>query len=450
MFRSACAGSVVAIAIAIVGCASRHASSELDDELAGSGGSSGATSIASGGAPAPQSASGAASTVIGPPGFSETPGSGPFQGSGTGGAPVAGSGGSAPAGAGGQPNEGGAPSGGSAGAAPPKRKLRDTAPGDVVIFDPDEVYAVGYVSDVDQYVGPYGIAPLADTTDAITALSLFGDEHIRRSDGHLLHSYLGSDSNGLGVTTPLYEFRRDEVDLANFTKGESSFDDVVSACAAAPRGTSGQPNQAGDYLLSFDDAVFHWCMQDMWPATSRMVWYSAAEPSFTFASEGLVTVGHDNRTLVWAQNDTYSVVDMRTGTGFASHTVQELFIGVPSGAYALATRAHSDGFWLAGGSADYESVEAMQWVRLDLSGTIVGAGYYAPLPAGVTLDTGNWTRSHPVIDGRGAFYQFAWLGSEPVIVRRPMSGDSDVFYRESVYDISHPHQVMPYYLVTAH
>jgi len=370
--------------------------------------------------------------------------------SGAGGAPAAGSGGSAPAGAGGQPNEGGTSSGGSVGSTPPKRKLRDTAPGDVVIFDPDEVYAVGYVSDVDQYVGPYGIAPLADTSDAVTALPLFGKEHIRRTDGHLLYSFNGADSNGLGIKLPLYEFRRDEVDLANHTNGESFLDDVVSACALAPRGTSGQPNQPGDYLVSFDDAVFHWCMQDMWPSTSRMVWYSATQPSMTFASEGVVTIGRDNRTLVWAQNDTYSVMDFATGTAFASHSVQELFAGVPSGAYALATRATADGFWLAGGSPDYQAVEAMQWVRLDLSGALVGSGYYAPLPAGVTLDPGNWTSSHPVIDGRGALYQFAWIGSETVIVRRPMSGESDVYYRSSVYDVSHPHQVMPSYLVTAH
>ena len=55
-----------------------------------------------------------------------------------------------------------------------------------------------------------------------------------------------------------------------------------------------------------------------------------------------------------------------------------------------------------------------------------------------------------MLDGRGALYQFAWEGSDAVIVRRPMSGVSDVFYRTSSYDISHPHQVMPQYLVTAH
>jgi hypothetical protein len=130
--------------------------------------------------------------------------------------------------------------------------------------------------------------------------------------------------------------------------------------------------------------------------------------------------------------------------------VQELFVGVPSTGYALATRAEADGFWLAGGQPDYQSIEAMQWVRLDLSGAIAGSGYYAPLPAGVIIDTNNWSISHPVIDGRGALYQFAWLGSDAVIVRRPMSGESDVYYRSSVYDISHPHQVMPYYLVTGY
>lgn len=449
MFRSASVGSVVAVAIAI-GCAPRVSSSDGDYELAEGGGASGASPIATGGAPTMPNAGGATGSVAGAPGFRETPGSGTFQGAHTGGAPAAGSGGSAPAGAGGQPNEGGASNGGSSGSMPPGRKLRDTAPGDVVIFDPDEVYAVGYVSDVDQYVGPYGIAPLADTSDAVTALSLFGDEHIRRTDGHLLYSYLGSDANGLGVTMPLYEFRRDEVDLANFTKGESYFDDVVSACALAPRGVSGQPNQPGGYLVAFDGSLFHWCYQDMWPATSRMVWFSVAQPPITYASEGVTTVGPDNRTLVWAQDDTYSVVDLATGVGFATHSVQELFVGVPSGAYALATRAHQEGFWLAGGSPDYQSVEAMQWVRMDLSGAIVGSGYYAPLPPGVTIETNNWSTSHPVLDGRGALYQFAWLGSEAVIVRRPMSGDSDVYYRASVYDISHAHQVMPQYLVTAY
>jgi hypothetical protein len=248
----------------------------------------------------------------------------------------------------------------------------------------------------------------------------------------------------------LYEFRRDEVNLDNHTNGEAFLDDVVSACALAPRGTSGQPNQPGQYLLAIDGATYHSCYEDNFPGAPHTAWYSAARAPMPFLPDHVVTVGPNNRTLVWAENGTYSVIDLATGTGFASHTVQELFTGVPLGAYALAVRAHDEGFWLAGGSPDYQAIEAMRWVQLDLSGTIVGSGYYAPLPASVTLEPNNWTSSHPVLDGRGALYQFAWIGSDAVIVRRPMSGESDVYYRSSVYDISHPHQVMPEYLVTAY
>jgi hypothetical protein len=55
---------------------------------------------------------------------------------------------------------------------------------------------------------------------------------------------------------------------------------------------------------------------------------------------------------------------------------------------------------------------------------------------------------HPVIDGSGALYQFAMLGGENVIVRRPMTGQSTIVYRASDWPVTRPHTVLPEYLVT--
>jgi hypothetical protein len=91
----------------------------------------------------------------------------------------------------------------------------------------------------------------------------------------------------------------------------------------------------------------------------------------------------------------------------------------------------------------------MQYVDVDLTGHVVAKGYYAPLPAEVSVNEGQmWTWKHPVIDGTGALYQFAVAGSENVIVRRPMTGESTIVYRANDWPVTRPHTVLPEYLVT--
>ena len=90
----------------------------------------------------------------------------------------------------------------------------------------------------------------------------------------------------------------------------------------------------------------------------------------------------------------------------------------------------------------------MHYLDLDLSGKVVKTGAYASLPSGVTVASSNWDSQYPAIDGSGALYQFADLGADSVIVRRPMTGVSTIVYRQSQWSPNHPHQVSPTYLVS--
>jgi hypothetical protein len=369
----------------------------------------------------------------GSPGFPEVPGMLPFQ-------PGSSTGGTSGSGTGGTPDPGIPPVAG--------RKLRDTVPGDAVVFDPDEVYADGYVSDVDGYVGPLGIAPLADTRDTVIALPLFNEAQIRRTDGHLLYSFNAPDANGEGFTTPLYEFRRDEADLEHLTKGEAVLAEVTAGCASVPSKTTGLATGAGNYAAAFDGPLYYSCYVHETAESNEASWYSASGSPQPRAPGAVVSIGAEGRALAWSEDGSYTVFDFVTGATFQSHSTRELLGDDPSSTYALATRAHASGFWLAGGPPGDEPSAEVRWVSLDAAGAIVATGLYPPLPAGITLQSNNWGRASPVLDGKGAFYQYAFDGTDGVIVRRPMVGESTVAYRSSSYDPSNAHQVAPQALVT--
>lgn len=325
--------------------------------------------------------------------------------------------------------------------------LRDTPPGAVVQFDPDEVYAVGYVSDVNQYAGPYGVAPVENTEDSVLALPLFGETYLRATDGHLLYTTQGSNSDG---ATTLYEFRRDEADLTNLTAGEMVVADSTVDCAAVAQGPGGPNQPGGDYVVGFDGVIYHSCFVNLGVNLATPDdWYS---PSNALLASSLypVSVGVGGRAFAVTSGGTITVYDLASANVFARHTVQSLFNQDAAVVMTVAVRAHSGGFWVAQGPPNTAPSEAVSYVDLDLSGNVVQAGVYAPFPSGITVSYDSWTGSWPAIDGHGALYQFALNGEDGVIVKRPMSGESTVVYAQSSWDVSHPHQVAPQFLVTAH
>lgn len=316
------------------------------------------------------------------------------------------------------------------------------------VFDPDEVYMVGYVPDLNENGENYGIAPVLAPDHALASIPLGASIRIRPTDGHLLYSYLGSDTQGNGATTALYEFIPEVTQLLNFTKGEAIVVDGPSLCANASPSKFGGPIVPGGYAIGLDGIAYYACIRD--PATSAgaLSWFlDGLELPFqqspsAFGSGGRILGADDNGFLV--------VLDARSGTIFGSHTVSELFTGL-SMAAGVAARAHSGGFWLAGTSGTWDASPdfAIDYVDLDTNGAVVAHGHYAPMPQGVTLPENNWTGAYPVIDGHGSLYQPAMVGDDAVIVRRPMSGQSDIVYRASQWDGSHPHTVTnPLYLVS--
>jgi len=325
--------------------------------------------------------------------------------------------------------------------------LRNTPPGVVVQFDPDEVYAVGYVSDVNQYAGPYGIAPIENTEDSVLALPLFGETYLRPTDGHLLYTTQGSNADG---ATTLYEFRRDEADLTNLTAGETVVADSTVDCATVAPGPGGPNQPGGDYVIGLDGVIYYSCFVSLGVNLGTLEnWYS---PSNALLASSLYpdSVGAGGRALGVTSGGTITVYELAGASVFARHTVQSLFGQDAAAVMTLAARAHSSGFWVAQGPPNSAPSEDVSYVDLDLSGDVVRSGVYAPFPSGVTVTYDQWTGGWPVIDGHGALYQFALNGEDGVIVKRPMSGESTVVYAQSSWDVNHPHQVSPQFLLTAH
>jgi hypothetical protein len=202
------------------------------------------------------------------------------------------------------------------------------------------------------------------------------------------------------------------------------------------------------YFVAYDGTVWHSCYLDFGNGNSPIVWYSSSGATLPASIATPVTIGADGRVLAWAEDGTFTVCDPVTGKVFGRHAASELLPG-STGNWMLTARAHAGGYWLAGGTLNYEPSEFLTWAALDTSGSLLQRGRFAPFPAGVTVETNNWTSKYPVMDGTGALYQFAMLGTEGVIVRRPMHGtDSTIVFRVSQWDVSHPHQVLPEYLVT--
>ena len=190
----------------------------------------------------------------------------------------------------------------SFGAGPPPKQgppIRDTPPGGVVVLDPNRVYAVGYVSDVQDELY-YGIAPVEDTTDAVLAIPVFSSLFIRPTDGHLLYTFEGTDQQGLGIGEPLYELRRDTGPLADFNAGEAVQQDGPALCLAEPPGQDGQPNTSGNYAVGFDGALYHSCgfyFESKNNATGYFpTWYSAdqiPQPSDLFTTYSIAAGGRN-------------------------------------------------------------------------------------------------------------------------------------------------------------
>jgi hypothetical protein len=362
--------------------------------------------------------------------------------------------GAMPSGAGGAITGGTAGSGpreGSAGGTPgatgdgPPGSLRGTPPGSAVVLDPNDVYVVGYVSDLNHYDGPYGIAPLAHPDDAVTGIPLFSSVFVRTSDGHLLYDWLGAEVQSSAVITPLYDFHRDDGTGMELTAGEPVVSDGAALCEIAPRGSFGIENAPAAYAISVDDSVYHACILDQATSDGTMVWFGARSSTqgytgihpFAFAVQGRGLGELDDGSLV--------VFDAETGAHLATHSDTELF---GNGFGAVAVRPRGDGFWVAGGSGPDGALVTVNYVDLDLTGQVVARGDYAALPVEASVDAPGLSSKSPVIDGHGTFYQFATAGDDTLVVRRPMAGPSTVVYRASNWPSSSPHTVLVDYLVS--
>jgi hypothetical protein len=330
--------------------------------------------------------------------------------------------------------------------------LRDTPVGQAPHFDPDAIYIVGESSEVvATSQRPYGIASLAAPDQGITGIPIFASVYLRRTDGHVLYSYLGSAPNGDGVTKGLFEFKRDEGPYANgsddaLTVGEAVVDNAERPCGPIA------PGDGLRYRVGFDGSVLHTCgntyeMARRAPSEAQYeAWYDSSGKRVYFGNPSLEVVGANGRTLVFPDAGGVVVLDLANGSMLASLMPYKPMIA-EHGFNGGASRSREDGFWLAATAADSMNPEAT-WTDIDLAGQIVGTGVYPDMPEGVMMTTTNWEEHWPALDGRGALYQFAMQGEEGVIVRRPMQGQSEVVYRSSQWDASHPHDVLPDQLVT--
>jgi hypothetical protein len=331
--------------------------------------------------------------------------------------------------------------------------LRDTPVGEAPQFDPDAIYIVGESSEVvATSQRPYGIASLAVPDQGITGIPIFPETlSIRRSDGHLLYSFSGSAPDGQGVTKGLFEFKRDEGPFANGRDDDLSVGETVVENGERPCGPLA-PGYSQRYRLAFDNSVLHTCsnvyeMAHRLPGEAQYnAWYDTDGKRLYFGPPDLGTIGANGRALAFPDAGGVIVLDLANGSMLAS--LMPVYPAISGqGFNGGASRSRADGFWLAATAVDSMSPEAT-WTDIDLSGQIVAAGVYPDMPEGVLMTTNNWEEHWPALDGRGALYQFAWQGDEGVIVRRPMQGQSEVVYRTSQWDPSHPHDVLPEQLVT--
>ena len=211
-----------------------------------------------------------------------------------------------------------------------------------------------------------------------------------------------------------------------------------------PSGSLG-PNTSAHYAVTFDGVVYHSCALDQ--ATSglqralvferpRQATYRPQQPAGDRIGRQS-TVGDGRRV--------YSVSDLATGTVFGTDTTLELFGA--GAAFAIASRVPCGGVlacWRPPERPTDRARHATPEPRRS-SGAILAQGDYAPFPPGITLNQNNWSTKWPVIDGYGALIISAWAGDDAVIVRRPMSGQSEIVYRQTAYHYSHAHQVFPAY-----
>jgi hypothetical protein len=334
------------------------------------------------------------------------------------------------------------------------RALLDTQPGESPLLDPDQIYAVG---DSSEALGagldrPDAIAALSATDQAILGIPLFSSVYLRRTDGHVLYSYLGSAPDGLGITSGLFEFRRDAAPFGDgndvlLTTGESVVEDAQKPCGPTPSGDTLR------YRVALDGSVYHTCGGTYELAhrstneNDYEAWYDASGKRVYFGLLGLETIGAEGRALAFANDGAWAVIDLADGSTVATAMPMKPRV-TGSGFNGGAFRARADGFWLAFTAVDSMSPEAL-WTSLDLAGNVVGEGSYVPLPSGVAIPTNNWGELWPALDAQGALYQFAAQGDELLIVKRPMQeGTSEIVYRQSSWDGTHPHDVLPRLLLT--
>lgn len=347
--------------------------------------------------------------------------------------------------------------------------LGETPPGEAPSFDPDAVYLIAPRSDQVVPVArpinapPGGlppqplpifatIAPIADPDDHIAVLPLtIAFAQIRRDDARLIYHPRYAQTVGWPERDVLREFVRDEIPDPPYQDAvflsELPDDPVVDGAASCEEVSEewGSLDPWRAYVVGWDGHTYHACAhpvdQAVRPTALGMLYdhYAWYEGDGTPIYEGDVwihRVGPQQRAFgVRALGDGIELVvfDLHTGSVLGRVDPSEDLAGEGT-PEVMSVRMRADGFWVAFQISPRDDEFAgvdLRWLDLDLDGAVLDRGAYAALPAGVTIDQISWGRgSAAAIDGQGRAHQIAQRIEDrtPVVVRRPMRGQSDVRY----------------------
>jgi hypothetical protein len=161
------------------------------------------------------------------------------------------------------------------------------------------------------------------------------------------------------------------------------------------------------FLVSPSGLVMYSCMgTDTWRD-------NGGQHTYVEAGDRLVHLGYTDLALTATR-----VIDLRTGTGPA-------ITGLPTGSTYAVRAVPPDKFWLARSTGDAAIVEELWEVSREGLATLVGE-YGVPTQATPVRPRGR-------LDKTGSFFQIARGRSpdEEVILRRDISGKSEIVYTES-------------------
>lgn len=291
----------------------------------------------------------------------------------------------------------------------------DCSPGAAVevvgdVFDPAQVYLVGTLAE-EVRCGRDAVAHWSSPDSAVVGFDCLFDERsarIRPTDGRLLYSNVFEDA--------LREFHCDGclhtggpyplLPLAN--------DPVLPTppCVPASLGS------LGGFLVSPTGTVLHACRSGGVPDTTT--WYDrSGAVVYTDADNPLRHLGYGDLALAER-----SVVHLAT-------SVSRPLVGLPENRTIHTVRAKPPDRFLLVLEAEHPTDDgsSQELWEVDGGGKATRLGAFPPLPTEATQVSAHTSK----LDGCGALFQFGGGvgGFEDVIVRREISGSSEVVYTEA-------------------